>query len=148
MRRVTLALVLVWICEGLSALPTVVSPSGSVGEAAKHAGNAMYEAFRKGDLDGFASYTYPGLVKLLGGKEKMVALLKRGRADMEREGARFLSGAVAAPTEIVKAGTELHALLELNQVLAVPGGELHIAGHLLGISGDGGKTWASSTPQN
>ena len=71
----------------------------------------------------------------------MIALIEKGRADMEKEGFRFLSGAVASPTQVVKAGPDLHALLPLTQVMSAPGGELHLAGHLLGVSSDGGKTW-------
>ena len=97
----------------------------------------MYDAFRKGRLDAFVSYTYPAVVKQMGGKEKMIALLQKGRADMEKEGFRFVSGGVASPVQIVKAGAEIHALLPLTQVLAAPGGELHLTGHVLGISSDG-----------
>jgi hypothetical protein len=122
-------------------------------DAAVRDGNAMYEAFRDGDLDRFASYTYSGLIQVLGGKERMLELLRKGEADMAAEGYRFTSGHVAAPTEVLTAGPELHALLPLTQVLTAPGGELHVQGHLLGISADGGKTWTfidtgRLTPEN
>lgn len=152
MRSLGTMLVATWLCGGVLALPAMSAPSKDMGEAAQRDGNAMYEAFRVGRLDDFATYTYPGLLKLMGGKKKMIALLEKGRADMEKQGFRFVSGVVAAPIALVEAGTELHALLPLNQVLTAPGGALHAAGHLLGISSDGGKTWtfidaANLTPE-
>jgi hypothetical protein len=109
--------------------------------AAMRDGNAMYEAFRRGDLERFASYTYPGLLEALGGKEHMIGLLEEGRAKMAAEGFSFTAGQVGAPLKIVEAGAELHALLPLVQTLTAPGGELQVKGHLLGISADAGKTW-------
>jgi hypothetical protein len=129
------------LAVALSSVPAVSAPSREVAEAARRDAHAMYEAFRKGKLDEFAAYTYPGLLKMAGGKQKMVEMLEKGLADMAKEGFRFVSGVVAPPTQVVKAGSELHALLPLKQVMSAPGGELNLAGHLLGISADGGKTW-------
>jgi hypothetical protein len=121
--------------------PLAADVARAAKDAAKRDGNAMYQAFHQGDLERFAAYTYPGLLKLLGGKQKMVATVKKGLSDMAADGARFKSATVGAPTQLVPVGAELHAMLPLNQVMTVPGGELHLEGHLLGVSSDGGKTW-------
>jgi len=122
-------------------MPAQGAPPAELAEAARRDGKAMYDAFRKGRLDEFASYTYPGLIKQAGGKKKMIEVLEKGLADMAREGFRFVSGVVSPPIQIVKAGSEIHALLPLEQVMSAPGGQLNLAGHLIGISADGGKTW-------
>jgi hypothetical protein len=102
---------------------------------------AMYEAFRKGRLDEFASYTHPALIKQMGGKDKLVNLLRKGLEDMAKEGFRFLSARVGPPIQVVQAGSDLHALVPLSQVMSAPGGELHLSGHLLGVSSNDGQSW-------
>jgi hypothetical protein len=141
----------IWLCS--FSAPAASAPAREVAEAARRDANAMYDAFRRGKLDEFAAYTYPGLLKMAGGKQKMVEMLEKGLADMAKEGFRFVSGVVSPPTQVVKAGAELHALLPMKQVMSAPGGELNLASHLLGISSDGGKTWtfidsAKLTPAN
>jgi hypothetical protein len=121
--------------------PLAADVARAAKDAAKRDGDAMYQAFQKGDLERFAAYTYPGIFKLLGGKQKMIALVKKGLSDMAADGVRFKSAAVGAPTQLVAVGTELHAMLPLKQVMTAPGGEVHVDGYLLGVSSDGGKTW-------
>ena len=119
--------------------------AGAQGQAAAQAavrdGNDMYEAFRRGDLERFASYTYRGLLEALGGKDRMIGVLEQGRAEMTAQGYTFVAGRVGPPITMVPAGAELHALLPLTQTLTAPGGELEVRGHLLGISADAGKSW-------
>jgi hypothetical protein len=121
--------------------PLSADAAGAAKEAAKRDGIAMYQAFHSGDLERFAAYTYPGLLKLLGGKQKMIAMLQKETSDMAAEGFRFKSAMVGAPTQLVAAGAQLQAMLPLNQVMTAPGGEMHLEGHVLGVSSDGGKTW-------
>jgi hypothetical protein len=142
-----------WIAGALLPGRAVAAPSAAMAEAARRDGNAMYEAFRRGRLAEFAAFTYPAVVEQMGGKQKMVALLEEGLAEMKGQGYRFVSGKVRAPVQMVEAGAQIHALLPLEQILTAPGGELHLTGHLLGISGDGGKRWtfidtAKLTPQS
>ena len=153
MRRCGTTFAVMWLSAALGAAHAIGAPSTEMSEAATRDGNAMYEAFRKGHLEEFVSYTYPALVEQMGGKEEMIADLKKGRADMADNGFRFVSGTVAPPIQIVQAGSQLHAVLPLRQILAAPRGELHVAGHLLGVSSDGGKTWTfidtvEMTPDN
>ena len=152
-RRCGGALLMIGVWVGLLSGLAMGAPPREVMEAARRDGHAMYEAFRRGRLDEFAAYTYPAVVKQMGGKQKMLEMLEKGLADMAKEGFRFVSGVVLPPTQIVKAGPEFHALLPLKQVMSAPGGELTMTGHLLGISADGGKTWtfidsAKLTPGN
>ncbi len=140
MRSGRAALLLLGLQGLLPARAWAASPAETA-EAARREGGAMYEALRLGRLEAFAGYTYPGVVKQMGGKAEMVAVLRKGIADMADQGFRFVSGKVSPPVQIVKAGKEVHALLPMAQVLSAPGGELHLSGHLLGVSADGGKTW-------
>jgi hypothetical protein len=141
LRRRGVLMCAAWLLASVVAAGELGAQGNASADAAMRDGNAMYEAFRQGDLPRFVSYTYPGLLKALGGTKRVVELLEEGRAKMATEGFSFTAGRVGAPVTMVKAGAELHALLPLTQRLTAPGGELQVQGHLLGISADGGKSW-------
>jgi hypothetical protein len=113
----------------------------------------MYDAFLCGDLERFASYTDPGLLKLVGGKEKLIATIEAGRPKMAADGIGFKSNEIGEVTQLVEAEGELQALLPRDQLMTMPGGEVHLLGYLLGVSRDAGKTWTfvdaeKLTPEN
>jgi len=136
-----------------SAPPLTARAARAAKEAARCDAQAMYQAFREGDLERFASYTYPGLLKLFGGKLKLIANIEKERPKMEAQGLRIVSVEVGAVTQLVEAESDLQVMLPLNQVMTVPGGEVHMSGFLLGVSNDRGKTWTfieaeKLTPEN
>jgi hypothetical protein len=152
-RRSGTVLALAWLGGWLGAAPAQGAPLGPAGEAARRDGNAMYDAFRRGRLEEFVAFAYPAVVQEMGGKEKMVAVLKKGLAEMATQGFRFVSGRVSGPIQVVRAKGELHALVPLTQILSAPGGELHLAGHMLGVSSNNGQSWTfidagTLTPDN
>ena len=133
--------------------PTVPKISKEASSTARRDAQASFDAFLKGDVEKFASFMYPGAVKLLGGKEKMVAMLRRGLEDMKAQGTRFKSANASEPEHVVIAGQDLLTIVPVKQVMIVPDGELHISSHLLGISSDNGKSWTfvdtvKLTPEN
>jgi hypothetical protein len=145
------------VCVALLVAPAVSRAGEPVKDARANAqrdATAMSKAFLAGDFETFANYAYPNMVKLAGGRKKLIDTLKKGMAEMKGEGFRFLSSTVGPPTELVKAGNELHAILPQQQVIEVAAkhGELHGMGHLIGVSSDSGKTWtfidaAGATPE-
>ena len=124
-----------------SVPPSTAAAARVAKEAARRDATAMYVAFLDGDLDRYASYAYPGLLKLFGGKLKLIATIEKERPSMEAKGLRIESAEVGAVTQLVETKSELQAILPLTQVMTVPGGEVHMPGSLLGISEDRGKTW-------
>jgi hypothetical protein len=123
-----------------SAAPASESKA-SWSQAAKRDATRMYDAYRRNDLVTVLGFTYPGLLRLMGGRAQMLIVLEQGAAAMKDQGYRFRTAKVGEPLQIVTAGRELHAVLPLGQVLEAPGGELHVDGYLIGISSDKGKTW-------
>jgi hypothetical protein len=122
-------------------------------KAARRDASAMYDAFLSGDLERYASYTYPGLLKLFGGKQKLIATIEAGRPKMAAQGISLKSHEIGEVTQLVDAGGELQAMLPRDQLMTMPGGEVHLLGYLLGVSRDGGKTWTfmdaeKVTPEN
>lgn len=118
-------------------------PPKAASEAVKRDANAMNQAFFRGDFETFANYTHPAMIKMAGGKKKLIEVLQKSIADMKAQGYRIVSASAGAPLNMVATGDELQAVVPQQQVIDVPAkqGELHGTSHMLGVSRDGGKSW-------
>ena len=101
----------------------------------------MAESFMKEDYATLAKYTYPKIVELMGGKDNMIAILKKGVEDMQKKGVTFKSVSVTPTSLKAKAGKEIHTIVAQTIVMGVPGGTLTSNSYLLAITADNGKTW-------
>lgn len=99
------------------------------------------DAFVAGDYEGIVHYTHPRLIKLMGGKEAMIATLKEGVAEMQASGAGIISATAGTPQAPKKIGTWIASIVPEHLVMKVQGGKLIRDSYLLGISEDGGRTW-------
>ena len=98
-------------------------------------------ALLAGDYPTLVKHTYPEVVERMGGAEKMIALVKRGRADLEGQGIAIDTSMVGDPSATVTAGNEIHCLVPQTVVLTIPKGKVRSESYLIGISQDGGKHW-------
>lgn len=94
-----------------------------------------------GDYPTLVKHTYPKVVEMMGGGEKMIAMVKRGRADLEAQGIKIDTSMVRDPSATVKAGDEIHCLIPQTVILNIPNGKVRSENYLIGISQDGGKHW-------
>lgn len=108
----------------------------------KQAAEKCAKSLLTGDYEGFATYTHKRVVALMGGKEAMVAVLKREIERMRSEGYDFADAVIGNPAEPVKIGTWVTALVPEEVIMKVPGGRLHQDAFLLAVSEDDGKHWA------
>jgi len=107
----------------------------------KQEAQSCAKALLASDYDGVVKYTHPRVVSLVGGKEAMVGILKKGTAQMSAEGVSFAEASVGTPEEPKKIATWLTSLVPQHVVMKVPGGHVHQDAFLLGISEDDGKHW-------
>lgn len=107
----------------------------------KQQATIMANAFFKGDLNTLMDYTYPKVLARSGGKAKMMASIKKGLEEMKAAGTSFRSVTLGSVSKVYKAGTELHCTIPQHSSMNVPGGYVTSTSPLMGISGDGGKTW-------
>lgn len=98
-------------------------------------------AFVKGDYARLADLTYPRLVKLAGGREKMIAYLETAAKEMKAQGAEVISMSFDDPTQVIKIEGDLFAILPSTMKMKVPEGILIGKSFMLGISGDNGEHW-------
>jgi hypothetical protein len=99
------------------------------------------KAFVGGDYGKLADLTYPKLVELIGGRAKMIAYIEKQIAEMKAQGAEVISVSFDDPTQVIKIGGELFAVLPDTLKMKVPDGILVGKSFMLGISGDNGEHW-------
>ena len=109
--------------------------------AVKEQARAACDAFVHGDLDKFASLTNPKLVQAMGGRERMIELLKSGQKEMATRGIQLLSASLQPKVELAQGGDDWFAVVPYDLEMSVPEGRALIKTWLLGISADQGKSW-------
>jgi len=130
-----------------SAVPKYASAT------AKRDAQASTDALLKGELERFASFVYPRALKVLGGKDKLIATVQRGLEEMRSQGVRMASASVGEPEQMMRTGGDLLAIIPIRQVAMLEEDQILFSSHLLGISSDNGRSWTfvdtmKLTPEN
>lgn len=139
-------LLLLLILASTSLLTATAQRKNALGDAEKKSilknqATQMVAAFNRGDLERFASFTYPQVLQSIGGKAAMVNLIKGQMQQWEQQEMGIDSVWEGEPSQIYKAGNELHALINQQLVLHVKNGTLNKNSYLLAISSNGGVNW-------
>jgi hypothetical protein len=129
----------------LLSLLVAVFPVFAVAEemsaVVKREAQACTKALLASDYDGIVRYTHPRIIAGMGGKEEMIALIKRGVAEMKTEGLAIEKATVTGAGEPKPVGDWLISLVSQELVMRVPKGRLQQDAVLLGISENLGKSW-------
>ncbi|RFZ81076.1 hypothetical protein DYU05_20160 [Mucilaginibacter terrenus] len=107
----------------------------------KQQADLFAQATFEGDYQTVIRYTYPRLVALSGGEEKMHQLITDRIETLKKQGALSFEGSVGMPGKFYQAGDELHCLLPEELVMTTSAGKYTGRTWLLGISGNDGKSW-------
>jgi hypothetical protein len=113
-------------------------------EAAKRLQSQAEEsgrAFLEGNYERLADYTYPKLVELIGGREKMIEVVRKGVEGMKAGGFVPLSSAPSAPSQVLRAGRRTFAIVPLKFKMRAPSQVLVSDSFMIAISEDEGKSW-------
>ncbi len=94
-----------------------------------------------GDYKTFVNYTYPFLLKSMGGSSKMVEVLNETNYDMKLKGMKFSNITFDLPSKIVKNRNELQATIAQHTEIITPQGRLVTTSTLIAISNDNGVNW-------
>jgi hypothetical protein len=113
------------------------SPTSLVSKKAQVIGDATV----KGDYAKVVDSTYPKVVEIIGGQEKMVALIEKSMNQMKAQGFTLISFQAGEPKELLTEGDSTFAVVPTITKLTAPGGKLIARSYLLGVSSDSGKTW-------
>lgn len=93
------------------------------------------------DFSAFCKYTYPKIIEMMGGKQKMIEIMEKGSKEMLSEGTDFLKITFGNPSKLINTGNELQCTLPQTIEMKVPNGRLVTKSTLIAISKDGGKNW-------
>jgi hypothetical protein len=110
-------------------------------EQIRQAAKENSSAFTGGNYNRLVDLTYPRVVELLGGREKMIEALRHGTQDMKSRGSEIVAADVAEPKEVFTAEDKRFAVVPMTLHIKVPQGLLRLNGFLLAVSTDQGKTW-------
>ena len=107
----------------------------------KQTAQLMLNAFTRQDYNTLMDYTYPKVVNMGGGEEKMKIIVENAMNDLKAKGFTFRSVTLGPISKIYKAGTELHCVITQYLALNVKGGYLTSISPLMCISSDQGESW-------
>ena len=129
----------------VSLLSAVAGAQEQLGEAAARQLQAQAEgcgrAFIEGDFERLADCTLPKLVELIGGREKMIEVVRKDVAEMKAEGFEPLSQTHSAPTQVLRVGSQTYAVLPIKFKMRTSKEILASDSFMIGVSGDGGQNW-------
>jgi hypothetical protein len=102
---------------------------------------AVNDALASGDFARFLDLTYPKVIEMAGGREKMQANIKKELTDMEAEGVRLLSSATGEPSQFVHDSGSIFAVLPVTLRIKAQTGVFQSEGSMIGVSADSGLNW-------
>lgn len=98
-------------------------------------------ALTAGNYARLVDLTYPKVVEMIGGRDKMIEMLRSGTEDMKAHGSAILGAEVSEPPEVVTANDKQFAIVPITVRVQVPEGTVRANSFLVAISEDHGKTW-------
>jgi hypothetical protein len=128
---------MILVIVGLAARADDASKSAVVKKKAGEIGTAL----KKEDYAKVVDLTYPKVVELTGGREKMIGALEAGMKQLKEKGFAFHSVEVGEPGEFLVEGKNTFVVVPTTTEMTAPRGKMVVKSYLLGISPDGGKAW-------
>ena len=132
------AVVLVFVCgSGLIQTASCDDHSAKIRAEAVR----MSDALLNGDYQTVADYTFPWVLKEIGGEKKMLEVLKQSNLQMQNQGIRYSSVNIGSPEPVREIDGKWYALVPETIRIEVPQGILIQESHLLAVSEDKGNRW-------
>lgn len=101
----------------------------------------MGTAFVNSDYKTFANYTYPLVLKSMGGASKMAGVLIKTTNNMRAQGMNFSNITFGEPSKIIKSDKELQATIAQHTEIKLSQGRIVITSTLIAVSTDNGINW-------
>jgi type III secretory pathway component EscV len=98
-------------------------------------------SFLVGDHQKYIDLTYPKLVELMGGREKMISSVEQQMKEMKAQGFEPISTSVDVPKEIVQADSQNFAIVPYTLKLKTPQGIVTQQSYMLAISNKDNVKW-------
>lgn len=124
----------------LLLFPAQVDLDAVVKEVQRQA-QAAADAVVAEEFETLADLTYPKVVEQMGGKAKMVEILKSAFKRMKAQNMMILASTADAPVKIYRAGAVLMTVVPVKIEMGTPDGKLTLRSFLVGVSVDKGEKW-------
>ena len=99
------------------------------------------DAFVRKDFKRFTELTYPKLIRIAGGKEKLIKTLAEETKQAEAQGLNVLSSTPTDVTQFLKVSGSLYAVMPTTLRMNMRGDLFESYGCMIGISSDKGEHW-------
>jgi len=120
--------------------PVASAPSDNYPTLAAQA-QEMSDAFARKDYQRFVDLTYPKVIEMAGGRDKMLASMTQQIKEMEAEGVVPLSSSSGTPTQFIHDSGSIYALLPMTIKAKARDGVFQSEGSTIAVSSDGGANW-------
>lgn len=139
MKHLLSAIVSLFICSIIFA-QAPAADSTAKANAEKQA-TKMANLLLKKDYKSFSAYTYPAIVKMMGGLDKMASFMQQSFKSMETEGFTIDTVTIKDCSNIIHTATQLQCTLTEVIALSYTKGKLIQQSTLIGISNNKGLNW-------
>ena len=85
--------------------------------------------------------TYPKVVEIGGGREKLLAQMTDEMKSWEAGGVELISSTASSPSQFVSDASGIYAVVPVTTKIKAQTGTFQTEGSLIGISTDGGQSW-------
>jgi hypothetical protein len=93
------------------------------------------------DTKKFVDKIYPGLISLVGGKDKLIEMTDNGYEQLAMQGISIDSVSFLKPNPIIETDNELQTTITEFLMMTIPNGRMITKSTLIAISQDKGITW-------
>jgi hypothetical protein len=125
----------------LLIIVTTVSFGQVESKVIKEQAELTAKAVLNDDYETIIKFTYPKVIELVGGRDKMIALIKKGKIEIQQQGITFDKVTIGQPSKTVIAGDEIHCLVPQTVYMKVPKGKMKSETQLIAVSRDKGNNW-------
>lgn len=123
------------------AIPSFAQNNAELTTKMLQQADEMGRKFIAKDYQGFLAYTHPATIKVMGGKDKMLASTLEELKQLEADGVKFLDIKFGVPSKIVNTGKELQCVIPQSIEMKIKGGKMTTTTSLIAISENNGKSW-------
>src|ERR1044072_389272 len=99
------------------------------------------DALLRKDFDRLMDLTFPKVLEVGGGREKMMAQARNEMKETEAQGVTVLSSTVSEPTQIIHDAGSIYAVVVNTLKLKARDGVFQTESTLIGVSSDNGANW-------
>jgi hypothetical protein len=117
--------------------PSEAKMRAAIREGARQAAGAIVDR----DYETLIDWTYPKLVRRMGGRERMLEAFQQGTRDMDSRGVRLLSVEIGEPEQLTHREPYVFAVVPESLTMQYPDGKASTHSVLIAISQDNGRTW-------